>query len=47
MQRISLSPIFNVLVQAHVAFATFEWNGRQVATLAKSGGFIYIIGLEE
>ena len=22
---------------------SFEWNGRQVATLAKSGGFIYIL----
>ncbi len=26
---------------------TFLWNGRQVATLAKSGGFIYIIATKE
>ena len=25
----------------------FEWNGRQVATLAKAGGFIYIAADED
>ena len=26
---------------------TFQWNGRQVATLAKSGGVIYILARED
>lgn len=26
---------------------TFEWNGRQVATLAKSGSIIYILATED
>ncbi len=26
---------------------TFEWNGRQVASLAKSGGAIYVIALQD
>ena len=26
---------------------SFEWNGRQVASLAKSGGFIYILAARE
>lgn len=27
--------------------ASFEWNGKQVASLAKSGGIIYILANED